>query len=750
MSLFVSLGQDDIWSLSGISFGSPLNDILEKDVFSLEELLEQDELLQEIKAQNNKLVDFLCKEETVETLIDYVISPPSIQDNELRKYKYPYISCEIICFECPEILHMLVHYGQGKYLTRLFEFLSQANEMNNYLAGYFEKILEMLFRKETQTSISYINNGGMVLFQFFLDHIYNYSIMQIVQRLMLPHIPFSVVNDTDLSGEDSYHCNWSYSLEFCKLLCLKMVNTRNNEEVSSHISDLLITVVQLSPPESTVISNLCDDECLDLLLTSAFTVPTQHDNESAMDSAGLCAVSVLESLMSRLTESLSPTDEGSTNSHTQDDNPIDLSASKKCIERLVSRLPRYFPGIQQQLRGYMDLPSSSGEQLSQSKQSFPRLGHRGLQLVKLVEAVVRISDASLDQQLQQAGVLAVALQLLFHFPLNSLLHLSVQRIVLMAVEGGPPRRQLQHHLLLDCGLLVRIVRLLSAGGEAIAGCPPPVTGHLLLIAQAVAASATVSDSEVSFWSENETQVRPYGGEGEAGDSRDQIDPRDLSTTPALEDCSLLAIVYEAVSPHDWKHFIESSLAGQLARQSAEPLPDISPDTSLSKLTSYSTVDDDIGTADALNKMLAMKLSRTFDEDEDAEDADLPDPMLNTHRGGPFPSWRASQTEQAEKEKDKDRIADEDFVSFANFDSTRSDLLEPGPTGEKIDPFADFTTFDDTQFSSADSGAVLVDPFFSQDSSLRIDDFADFNGGVFEAAFSAATLSDSPPADQHDF
>jgi len=36
---------------------SPVQDILEKDEFTLSELLEEDELLQEVKAQNKKLID---------------------------------------------------------------------------------------------------------------------------------------------------------------------------------------------------------------------------------------------------------------------------------------------------------------------------------------------------------------------------------------------------------------------------------------------------------------------------------------------------------------------------------------------------------------------------------------------------------------------------------------------------------------------------------------------------------------------
>ena len=57
MALFSALGQGDIWSINGISFASPVNDILDKDDFELEELLEEDELLQEVKSRNTRLTN---------------------------------------------------------------------------------------------------------------------------------------------------------------------------------------------------------------------------------------------------------------------------------------------------------------------------------------------------------------------------------------------------------------------------------------------------------------------------------------------------------------------------------------------------------------------------------------------------------------------------------------------------------------------------------------------------------------------
>ena len=57
MSLFASVGGGDVWSISGISFANDVSDILEKDSFTLEDLLQEDELLQEVKSRNGKLIE---------------------------------------------------------------------------------------------------------------------------------------------------------------------------------------------------------------------------------------------------------------------------------------------------------------------------------------------------------------------------------------------------------------------------------------------------------------------------------------------------------------------------------------------------------------------------------------------------------------------------------------------------------------------------------------------------------------------
>eukprot|EP00957_Ditylum_brightwellii_P048866 3707549-Ditylum_brightwellii.AAC.1 len=58
----------DIWSTGAFSFESPLKDLLDAGSYTLEDLLGEDELLQELRGMHPQLIEFFSREETVEGL----------------------------------------------------------------------------------------------------------------------------------------------------------------------------------------------------------------------------------------------------------------------------------------------------------------------------------------------------------------------------------------------------------------------------------------------------------------------------------------------------------------------------------------------------------------------------------------------------------------------------------------------------------------------------------------------------------
>ena len=367
-------------------------------------------------------------------------------------YRYPYMSCEVICCEVPEILQALVENNGGACLDKLFTFLSSPTKLDYYLAGYFEKILEMLFRRMTVPMMSYFNNAGSPLLKKFLDHIDTYSIMQIVQRLMLPHIPFVHLDDeADLTDEERIQrqCIWAYSVESCELLLERMLEQKDTD-VPLHISDLLITVLQLSPPETLVISYLCEPSSIDLLMkaivgeavavedvtSSSLDIALPGDSYSCAGAVSLAAVSVLESLSSRLFEASLPFDQSM--SQVMEGSQEHLAVVRDQIDVVCTHFLPHVPRLQEILQGYLTHNPCKAF-VNQSKSEVQRLGHRGLHLVKLVESVVRMGSAAVDDSFCQCGLFRTCVELMFHFDNNSFLHLSVQRIIITVLESDRSR-----------------------------------------------------------------------------------------------------------------------------------------------------------------------------------------------------------------------------------------------------------------------------------------------------------------------
>lgn len=373
------------------------------------------------------------------------------------------MSCEVICCEVPALLHTLVDSTDGRLLIKLFTFLNQEGPLDCYLAGYFEKILEMLFRKLTAHMMSFFNSIGVTLLKSFLSHVDNYSIMQIIQRLMLPHLPFSAPSEGDDAGfnfedqRDFDHCNWSFLNETCELLLTKMLKA-DHPDVPLHISDMLITVLQLSPPETLLVKYLCQSDSVRSLLISATTsaeefLESQNDSDappsssvasfvpeqySLQNNIALAATSVLESLISRLYESGFPLHNPTESDISRTEQELFLIMNEQLnqiCEEIAPNVPRFTALLSNILQN-----TERRNMKFTTKLVKPRLGHHGLQLVKLIESLIRVGNPTLDRSFCEHGLFEVCIDLLFAFEYNSIMHLSIQRIFVTIFEGPATRR----------------------------------------------------------------------------------------------------------------------------------------------------------------------------------------------------------------------------------------------------------------------------------------------------------------------
>lgn len=391
------------------------------------------------------------------------------------------MSCELFCCELSEFLSLILEDSDGALMHRLLSILDSPPPLDNYLAGYFEKVMEVLLRNCTKQAIDFLNDGGVALFQRFMRHICNYSVMQIIQRLLLPHIPFSQppLDQIDEGDEETAQpqCNWSTLDVTCESLCNCFVDLNAVESTVSHSSDLLITVLQLSPPESSFIGNLCAPKCLDALFPTVF----QDGVDSKSCEVSIAALAVLESLTTRLGEAMSSWDSHTDGSGGEEVIPVLRDSIRTCMDHLRTALWKYFNRLECYLRQMVEMKDSV--YLSQDGCTYRKLGMKTLQLVKFTEAIVRLADSEIDERIVASDILNQSLVLMLEFETNSLLHLSLQRIFVTIIDGGERRGSLQRHLLKSCDL----VRWLSNFFQKLVLSETkkhrPVAGHLIYIVQ---------------------------------------------------------------------------------------------------------------------------------------------------------------------------------------------------------------------------------------------------------------------------
>ncbi|ORZ17185.1 SIT4 phosphatase-associated protein-domain-containing protein [Absidia repens] len=100
---------------------SAVDTLLEREDVTLEEILEEEEILQEAKSHNQKLINFLCQPANSEKLL-YYITANNLEEGQ--KFKYPFLSSEIIACEIPQLLDVIIT-EQKELLETFWQFLDR-------------------------------------------------------------------------------------------------------------------------------------------------------------------------------------------------------------------------------------------------------------------------------------------------------------------------------------------------------------------------------------------------------------------------------------------------------------------------------------------------------------------------------------------------------------------------------------------------------------------------------------------------
>ncbi|KAI9352197.1 SIT4 phosphatase-associated protein-domain-containing protein [Obelidium mucronatum] len=168
----------------GFHPASNVDALLEKEGVTLEELFEEEELLQECKSHNSKLIEFLCRPEILQQLLNTIITE---NPDETKKFKYPYLAAEIFGCEIYAVSDAVI--TQPNLLESFWTLLDSPAPIHPLQASYFSKVNGILMQKKAGDMVEFVKSQVKSI-PNILVHVGNSSIAELLLKIIsLEEIP---------------------------------------------------------------------------------------------------------------------------------------------------------------------------------------------------------------------------------------------------------------------------------------------------------------------------------------------------------------------------------------------------------------------------------------------------------------------------------------------------------------------------------------------------------------------------------
>ncbi|GAA0153833.1 phosphatase modulator [Lithospermum erythrorhizon] len=411
------------WKLPSFSSASPIESVLDKENFTLEELLDEEEIIQECRALNGRLINFLRERDQIEQLLRYIVEvAPEDVDNK-RTFKFPFVACEIITSEIDVILKTLVE--EEELMDLLFSFLEPNRSHCALLAGYFSKVVICLMLRKTVPLMTYVQGHQDVLLRL-VDLIGITSILEVLVRLV--------------GADDYFYPNsmdvmqWLADSHLLEMIVDKL-NHSSPAEVHANAAETLCAITRTAP--SPLATKLSSPSFVSRVFSHA--LEDAHSKSGLVHSLSLC-IALLDPRRSMPTTRMY-----SFRSQQLNESPIHVNP-----DTLGAMLPK--------LGDLLKLLNVSADEKvlhTTYGELRPPLGKHRLKIVEFIAVLLKTGNDVAEKELISSGTVHRVLDLFFEYPFNNALHHQVESMIYSCLES---KNNLIDHLFNDCGLVGKIIQ----------------------------------------------------------------------------------------------------------------------------------------------------------------------------------------------------------------------------------------------------------------------------------------------------
>lgn len=644
------------WNCAHMS--SPqIDTVFHKEDLTLQELLEQENILQELKSQNKKLIDFLTRPDVLSELVTLITTEPSADIPEKDRYKHPNIACELLTTDIPSLNERLAR--DDAVLSKLYSFLEADPPLNPLLASFFSRTMGVLIvRKGEQNWYSYqftclqvlefLKSKGSCI-SLLLKHLGTSAIMDLALKLVTQvegnEVKENILNWMSTQGLvenlvdllqpsvcSHLHCN--ASLLLCDIISearkaqLNCTNRTKHDPILSTlespetIKKILEVILKGEKCESSLVGGI---SVLLTLLEPPETV------SGSIDSGGCVTFPSAPAANEQTTI-------GSNGAGDSPEQPQPLPITVSTTEAIIP----YLPDLHDLL---LNPPQKSPIKMTCGVVD-PPLGNTRLHVIKLIAALISTHNSKVNKQLSELGTIQVLLDLFFRYTWNNFLHTQVGKCLALALnaELTPSQETGDNTLILNIFVKCRLLqRILTAWKEneieqsEKGGCRRGYMGHLTRLANTIAKQAdssslgeflsnNVPEDELSEWREfakstlesiNQTHERCLGGKHPSR-SRPENDDKDFKDVSFTQDTVLPQICADYQMQEMAPQFIDNF--GYHEAEFNDSEDNLPPSVDRLMNLSFNLNDDELERqAEMFNQVCSQKqLNLDVDDDEEEE------------------------------------------------------------------------------------------------------------------------------------
>ncbi|XP_015270999.1 PREDICTED: serine/threonine-protein phosphatase 6 regulatory subunit 2 [Gekko japonicus] len=385
---------------------SHVDKLLDKPDVTLRELMDEDDLLQECKAQNRRLVDFLCQQSCMEELVSLITHEPPLDMDEKVRFKYPNTACELLTSDVPQINDKLG--GDEMLLNILYDFLDQEPPLNPLLASFFSKTTGSLIARKTEQVISFLRKKVTFL-DLVLKHIDASAMMDLLLRLV------SCVEPAQLRQEVLSWLNKSKVIQ----RLVELISPNQDEDRQSNASQTLCDIIRLSRDQSSplpeaaepdpLLAVLESQECVEQLLKNMFD---GEQTESCLVNGTQVLLTLLEPRRAGMEGLMDAASQGAA------ERPSSYAVSSSILCGIESRLKDFHHLL-------LSPPKRSSILTTIGVLEEP-LGNARLHGARLIAALLHTNTAAINQELCRLSTMDLLLDLFFKYTWNNFLHFQVE------------------------------------------------------------------------------------------------------------------------------------------------------------------------------------------------------------------------------------------------------------------------------------------------------------------------------------